>query len=275
MNSHGLTPTTPSRWRVYRFHHLGMAGAAGLEPTTGGFGDRCSTKLSYAPAISLAQIIANTPGATRTPDTRFRKPLLYPPELQGQSGDRGIRTPNLCDANAALSLLSYIPADPILAIARTKGQVPGPMASPFQCDSHPTTFLQSGKHYRPGRQHPQAERPVPIGDMCHLLSGTRDHTRLDVSESKARTQSLARRYPSSTPSPQKPNSMGDSNHSTAEETQGSLQLSEGHLRSVDNGVRYGRRSEEGMGPVLKRCNLASCHPVLHQSRQYVDNLPHG
>ena len=24
-------------------------------------------------------------------------------------GDRGIRTPNLCDANAALSLLSYIP----------------------------------------------------------------------------------------------------------------------------------------------------------------------
>ena len=25
-------------------------------------------------------------------------------------GDRGIRTPNLCDANAALSQLSYIPA---------------------------------------------------------------------------------------------------------------------------------------------------------------------
>ena len=25
------------------------------------------------------------PGVTRTPDTRFRKPLLYPPELQGRS----------------------------------------------------------------------------------------------------------------------------------------------------------------------------------------------
>jgi hypothetical protein len=49
LNSHGLTPTTPSRWRVYRFHHLGMAGAAGFEPTAGGFGDRCSTRLSYAP----------------------------------------------------------------------------------------------------------------------------------------------------------------------------------------------------------------------------------
>ncbi|GAI86499.1 unnamed protein product, partial [marine sediment metagenome] len=26
-----------------------------------------------------------------------------------ENGDRGIRTPDLCDANAALSLLSYIP----------------------------------------------------------------------------------------------------------------------------------------------------------------------
>ena len=24
MNSYGLTPTTPSRWRVYLFHHLGI-----------------------------------------------------------------------------------------------------------------------------------------------------------------------------------------------------------------------------------------------------------
>ena len=46
--------------------------------------------------------------------TRFRKPLLYPPELQGHElgGDRGIRTPDLCDANAALSQLSYIPSSP-------------------------------------------------------------------------------------------------------------------------------------------------------------------
>ena len=56
-------------------------------------------------------ITDGTPGATRTRDTRFRKPLLYPPELQGHyfGGDRGIRTPDLCDANAALSQLSYIP----------------------------------------------------------------------------------------------------------------------------------------------------------------------
>jgi hypothetical protein len=25
LNSHALTRTTPSRWRVYRFHHLGMS----------------------------------------------------------------------------------------------------------------------------------------------------------------------------------------------------------------------------------------------------------
>ena len=27
----------------------------------------------------------STPGATRTPDKRFRKPLLYPPELLGHN----------------------------------------------------------------------------------------------------------------------------------------------------------------------------------------------
>jgi hypothetical protein len=34
--------------------------------------------------------------------------LLNPPKLYG--GDRGIRTPDPCDANAVLSQLSYIPA---------------------------------------------------------------------------------------------------------------------------------------------------------------------
>ena len=57
LNSYGLAPTTPSRWRVYLFHHLGthtrtrfkLAGVGGFEPPTGGFGDRCSTRLSYTP----------------------------------------------------------------------------------------------------------------------------------------------------------------------------------------------------------------------------------
>jgi hypothetical protein len=41
LNSHRLSPTTPSRWRVYQFHHLGkIAGVAGFEPVTGGFGVR-------------------------------------------------------------------------------------------------------------------------------------------------------------------------------------------------------------------------------------------
>ena|GEM_PF-4937791 len=207
MNSHGLTPTTPSRWRVYRFHHLGMAGAAGLEPTTGGFGDRCSTKLSYAPAISLAQIIANTPGATRTPDTRFRKPLLYPPELQGQSGDRGIRTPNLCDANAALSLLSYIPTEAILATARTKGQVPvNGRPVPRQWSVH--DLHHPGKHYCTRGQYSQTQGLGFFADMFRPLWATANHHRPDVSQPRGRTQCLARRYPSPATRPQKPNSPG-------------------------------------------------------------------
>ena len=89
-----------------------LAGVEGLEPPTCGFGDRCSPKLSYTPAAILYfstnlpkidkcfYLIQNprrkfvkrgkkrgtltTPGATRTRDTRFRKPLLYPTELQGR-----------------------------------------------------------------------------------------------------------------------------------------------------------------------------------------------
>ena len=54
MNSYELALTTPSRWRVYQFHHLGpeasnLAGVGGFEPPTDGFGDRCSTRLSYTP----------------------------------------------------------------------------------------------------------------------------------------------------------------------------------------------------------------------------------
>jgi hypothetical protein len=50
LNSHELTLTTPSRWRVYHSTTSAknslktkMAGVRGFEPLTGGFGDHCST----------------------------------------------------------------------------------------------------------------------------------------------------------------------------------------------------------------------------------------
>ena len=42
------------------------------------------------------------------PDGRKKETVGVLP-IDTPSGDRGIRTPDLCDANAALSLLSYIP----------------------------------------------------------------------------------------------------------------------------------------------------------------------
>ena len=65
--------------------------------------------LLYQTELHPCTTLSSTPGASRTHDTRFRKPLLYPLSYRGTNGDRGIRTPDLCDANAALSQLSYIP----------------------------------------------------------------------------------------------------------------------------------------------------------------------
>ena len=51
----------------------------GFEPPTDGFGDRCSPRLSYTPTSPPLWC----PRRDSNPGTRFRKPLLYPPELQG------------------------------------------------------------------------------------------------------------------------------------------------------------------------------------------------
>lgn len=43
------------------FHHFGnLAGVEGFEPSTCGFGDRCSTKLSYTPIVRYYHIIKRT-----------------------------------------------------------------------------------------------------------------------------------------------------------------------------------------------------------------------
>ena len=58
--------TTPSRWRVYQFHHLGdfsflpascsRAGLTGLEPATSGVTDRHSNQLSYSPNVLMTRL---------------------------------------------------------------------------------------------------------------------------------------------------------------------------------------------------------------------------
>ena len=34
--------------------------------------------------LDIRHLVSHAPGVTRTPGQRFRKPLLYPPELQGR-----------------------------------------------------------------------------------------------------------------------------------------------------------------------------------------------
>ena len=108
LNPHELTPTAPSRLRVYQFHHLGtadgntisetgvalkgfrvgcvftlpwmgvgfrLAGAGGFEPPATGFGDQRSGQTELRSC--------GTPGGIRTPDARLRKPPLYPLSYRG------------------------------------------------------------------------------------------------------------------------------------------------------------------------------------------------
>ena len=62
----------------------------------GELGNRRSVRLSYGGTDEALRRL--TEGPTKT-DRRY----------VNIGGDRGIRTPDLCDANAALSQLSYIP----------------------------------------------------------------------------------------------------------------------------------------------------------------------
>ena len=84
-----------------KFHHLGMwqeredsnPRPVVLETTALPTELRSYGALSTPPVILLGTLGLSTPGATRTPDTRFRKPLLCPTELQGHGPPRGRQGP--------------------------------------------------------------------------------------------------------------------------------------------------------------------------------------
>jgi hypothetical protein len=69
LNSYAQKGTTPSRWRVCLFHHLGLNTAS---PTTTGH---------FLHAVDRS-------GGTRTPDRRFWRPLLYQTELHSSAASK-------------------------------------------------------------------------------------------------------------------------------------------------------------------------------------------
>ena len=59
-----------------------MVGVAGFEPAAHWSQTSCATKLRYTPKIILCGFKKfGEPTGIRTPDTRLRRPLLYPAEL--------------------------------------------------------------------------------------------------------------------------------------------------------------------------------------------------
>ena len=75
----GRTPDTLIKSQVlYLLSYWVMAGVAGFEPTNDGVKVRCLTAWLY-PIFCLYDY--GEPTGIRTPDTRLRRPLLYPTEL--------------------------------------------------------------------------------------------------------------------------------------------------------------------------------------------------
>ncbi len=57
------------------------------------------------------------------PSTNVDREIVAVLGFMKNGGDRGIRTPNLCDANAALSLLSYIPTPTVEIIPHMRSYI--------------------------------------------------------------------------------------------------------------------------------------------------------
>ena len=70
-------PNCATPRNIFQRYESKMAGVAGLEPTNDGVKVRCLTTWLY-PKISNKN---GDPTGIRTPDTRLRRPLLYPAEL--------------------------------------------------------------------------------------------------------------------------------------------------------------------------------------------------
>ena len=76
--------TTPSRWRVYQFHHQGLTttGLTGLEPATSGVTDRHSNQLSYSPMTCIL------PSLPRPREARTATGFVCPGSPTGGDGAR-------------------------------------------------------------------------------------------------------------------------------------------------------------------------------------------
>ena len=77
MNPHELSPTAPSRLRVYQFHHLGTADSK-YYIRKGGSARKGSRLIVGSPSEGRVFEFNGRSGRIRTPDHWFWRPALWP-----------------------------------------------------------------------------------------------------------------------------------------------------------------------------------------------------
>src|SRR5216117_3746570 len=109
---------------------------------------KCRISKTDHSTLDIRHLVSHAPGVTRTPGQRFRKPLLYPPELQGQV--RGRKRRNVRELGVvqqgldASSLQSLAALEEVELDQKTESRDAGP---------GPADKLRSGVGCPTGGQH--------------------------------------------------------------------------------------------------------------------------
>ena len=134
----------------------------GLEPTTSRATIWRSTTELYPPQALGQSPTISAPGGIRTPDPRLRRPLLYPTELQAQTGNQAIHPAGLLADRYRLYQTLPALSTPFLEKNRFRQQKQNPLPG-----SRTGAYITD---FPPRRPLPCGGRSCTFPSACHRTS---------------------------------------------------------------------------------------------------------